>query len=258
MTTVYSEFTAAGLGGLGMVLNGVMVDFDSSNLTAHEAHGGWTPASFAFDSALQTTINATSGLSGFTVDFTTGSFAGKAYTISHASTFTVGFGIGPRGFWMRRILGFSGNLTGANSYTSDVWPWFMNETPHDCFSNLKLDHEQKDDAWSKAENGLIAGNLIHRASKKVNMRVPFVPRAEVYKAERSDGDMWGWEHFFHHHRLGYRFYVTPSDHIGDDASTWLKFSEDNLLYEPVEVYANNVKEYHVDLRCYLGRSGNFS
>lgn len=76
-----------------------------------------------FGTSLQSAMQAVAG-GGRTITVT---FAAGKYTVAiDSGTFSLNFsGSGAAGTLMRKLLGFSGDKTGATSYTSDFYPWFV-------------------------------------------------------------------------------------------------------------------------------------
>lgn len=95
--------------------------WDTNNLEDRDGASAWTLTNYtAFATTVKTVFDAATS-STFTVSFS--ETTGK-YTISRATTFTLSFS-GAADLRLRAALGFTGNKSGANTYTSDVIPDYV-------------------------------------------------------------------------------------------------------------------------------------
>lgn len=243
---VESAFELAKLGGIAFRIDSTLV----SSATGLYTHSDWSSVTTNETTSQLETISIAIALATGDVDYAlTYDTAARTYTLSHdTSTFEVDFTTdGPQGYIARSILGFSGNLSGADSYTSDVVPWFTLEAPLDCKGALRPDYESGDAFSGGSQNGVIYSQAPTTVRKNYDFQVQYIPRAELFKHLATSTQPWTWEEFIYHHRLGYTFFCddgTPTGH---------KLRADGTSFKPVQIHPDYHGEYHLDLRTYVYR-----
>lgn len=134
------------------------------------------------------------------------------WTVSSAGTFSITF-TGDAGGRLRRALGFSGNKSGANSYTSDQTPWFVMIPSISARTSVDGPAEPDDVAEESVSDG---GQAFVVAKRSAEWQMSWVqshePKAAVYAWARSSAnedpsDLWTWEGFFRHVRGQHPFFV---------------------------------------------------
>lgn len=262
---IESAFNTAKLGGIKMRVAGTSISYNVSSLMAHSDWSGvasvTTPT--VAEDGIELFIQTYTGDANYSLSYNASTFE---YTLAHTTTnFTVDFTTdGPQGYLMRSILGFSGDLSGAKTYTSDVAPWFTIEAPLDCKTNEELDYEVGDQFYGGNSNGLIwsghpftldytgAGDVVYTSSsaKRYDFRIEYIPRSVLFKHKESASLPWSWERMWLHHRTGMPFFYTDPT-SGDDMAH--KLRKDGMAWKPVPVHQERIDVYHLDFRTYVYR-----
>lgn len=149
----------------------------------------------ALAAAVQTALQVVSG--GFSCSFSTSTYA---YTISHASSFTLTFS-GDAGTNLRRALGFSGNVASTTSATSDVRPYYLMVPAIAGRTEFSDVYEPDDLAEEAVSDG---GDAFIIAKDTTELWCDWVQQMESKAATLSrsaaSSAPWTWEHFFKHCR----------------------------------------------------------
>lgn len=211
-----AAFLTSELGAMSVVISGTAGSGTATLTPGRYAHvaisktglDAYTALAAAVDSALDAAV------AGFTVSFDA---ATQAYTISHASTFTLTW-TGDAGARLRKLLGFSGTLSGANSYTSDVRPYFAivpSIAGRSKFSDVYVPDETVSEA--SADDGTTYGIGKERTADPMDpddeimhsdWQQAMEPLAAVMMRSAAASAPWTWEHFFKHALLTHPFTVT--------------------------------------------------
>lgn len=161
--------------------------------------------------------------SGFTVAFNTTTFL---YTISHASTFSLTFN-GDAGTSLRRALGFTGNKSGANSYTSDVRPYYLIDSYLDAWSKVSDLYEPDEDVVQEATADDGTPFAVARDSNELwsDWTQAHELEAAVFERHASASVPWTWQAFFKHCRGTHRFKVYEDLAAGDSLGVYMLRAE---------------------------------
>lgn len=219
---IYAGWDFAELGGTATVTDSggaFSVSFTSgkySHLDNTSVLGSGQYSGFA--TALQTELNAESGVGGYTVTYFNANEP-PIYGISgpsHSWGFT-----GDTGTHLRRILGLSAALSADTDQESDVVPYYLIETTGGCLSRDSRAYEPR---------GVVSGghtlggrSFGVAASDPIQFRdfeVMFEPLAKVFADEAPDGTTagdapWTYEHLVQHCRMTHPLRLwDPSDGSG--------------------------------------------
>lgn len=160
---------------------GALVDTDD---------GVWTGTEYGkFTSAIKTAFDAATG-STFTVTWS--STTGR-YTISRGTVFTLTFAT-DADLRLRAALGFSGNKSGASSYTSDFVPAYIMATAVSARTDVVGPYEPDDIAEEAVSDGGEAFVVAKKTTEQIMTWVQgFEPRTSVLRSASSQGvDSWQW------------------------------------------------------------------
>lgn len=205
------------LGGLSVVVGGVasgtatVASGTYCHISISSVTGGTTYRAlyYGVDTALAV-VDA-----GFSCSFDATTLA---YTISHASNFTLTW-TGTGGENLRKALGFSADLSGSNSYTSDVRPFYVIEAEIDGRSQYTDVYEPDDIAEDAVSDG---GDAFGVSKDTTELWCDWLQSMETKEATLSRSATsavpWTWEHFFKHCRNDQPFLVT-----GDSDSTGIVY-----------------------------------
>jgi hypothetical protein len=176
-------------------------DFQSSPGVAYAG-----PAYTAFTTAIKTAFD-TATSSTFTVTWSNST--GK-YTISRATTFTLAFSTTAE-LRLRDALGFTGNKSGANTYTSDVVPAYICDSAIAGRTNV-VGHYEPDDIADEAISDGGEAFVITRKTGELLMswQQSMEPRSSVYEwaayAASAYNVPWSWQQWFRHTRGSHPFW----------------------------------------------------
>jgi len=168
----------------------------------------------AHPTALKAALDASPDTSTYTVTFnTSGSNAGK-YTISRdtVANFALTFSSrGAAGVRARQILGFTGDQSGASSYTSDIYPYYMlssggkpdvnGNSPIAAKTLIELDYSPIVTEEAEADDGTAYGTTRRTAPKYLDFALELQPKELVLDQYATGAVPWTWQKFFEHHRL---------------------------------------------------------
>jgi hypothetical protein len=178
----------------------------------------------AFDAATSTTFTVTLSL-------TTG-----LLTISRATSFTLAFSTAAD-LRLRAALGFTGNKSGANTYTSDRVPDYVMLATIGARTYEGLpDREEPDDV---AEETISDGGEAEVVTRKTDEMLAtwwqaMEPRAQVYRRNQTTGG-WTWEDFVKNTRGTHPFVVWDSN---DAVRTLHRFTAKGAAFRPKRVAAD--------------------
>lgn len=138
------------------------------------------------------------------------------YTVSRATNFTMAFS-SASDLRMRATLGFTSNKSGANSYTSDVRPYYL-IIPAIGALTATTDVFDPDDL---AEEAVSDGGEAFVVSRSTSDQLwdwshAMETKAAVMSRAAAAAVPWTWQHFHAHHRTGLPF-VVASNNVGEGA-----------------------------------------
>ena len=217
--------------------------------------GGTSPVSFAtgknthvsitsvladvndFASRLQTALNAHATLAGtYAVTFSTTTLK---YTISANQTFSLD--IDPAGV-SGRVLGFTGDKSGANTYTSDVVPYYAIKLTRGGISNPTDAYEPAgyaEDAFT--ESGDHYGITVGAFPSFYDFTVPSEPLAAVHDYAAVAAAPWTFKHFWTHVRNVHSFLVLVPPNVG----TVHRLRAEAARFAPQRAVANFNDQWHL-------------
>ena len=198
--------------------------------------------------ALKTLMDATStGAGTYTVSFDESTLK---YTISYSSgNFDMTFS-GAAGDVMKNLLGFTGNKTGASSYTSDVAVYYAIDGTLGAKSE-PVEEEPDDIAVvGEADDGSSYGISRTTAPIYYDCLVTYEPEARVRTAKLAAAYPWTWQRFFAHVRAHGVFTLKDSSL---SENTVHKLRAEGASFRPIPAASdpNYVGHYHIRLRTYL-------
>jgi hypothetical protein len=153
----------------------------------------------ALSGAVQTAFNNAGG-GPWTVsrNFVTG-----LYTISRATNFTLAFS-SASDLRLRAALGFTANLSGANSYTSTVLPYYTIITEIGARSDISYPYEPDDIAEEAVSDGGVAFGTSRVTSELWNDWAQMMePLDATFERSAVAAAPWTWQHLFRHARAQY-------------------------------------------------------
>lgn len=157
---------------------------------------------------LQTTLNANATLAGtYTVTF---SPTTQKYTIAANQTFAITLDtVGAK------VLGFTSNKSGANTYTSDVRVWYSLLLTAPGVSNVSDEYEPagySEDAYT--EGGDAYGITVGVFPKFYDFTVVMEPLAAVHEYAAAASAPWTFKHFWAHVRNTQSFLLLVPPNVG--------------------------------------------
>ncbi len=153
-----------------------------------------------FATALATELNATSSGAG---TYTVTEDATSWYTVAYDNgNFTLGFstvGTATEGTRLRQLLGFSGDQTGAASYTSDIAPYYM-MLPQVAGRSLVTREFMPSGiaADAEADDGSSYGVARGTSPLYYDWSQVAETKAVTFKADAAAGAPWTWQHAWEH------------------------------------------------------------
>lgn len=166
---------------------------------------GWTSIS-EFGVAVKAAFDTATG-STFTVAFNTST---GLYTVSRATNFTLSFSTAAD-LRLRAALGFTGNKSGSNSYTSDVSPYYL-MIPQVAALTDTTDEYESEDVAEEVVGDDGAAFTVARTTADVlwDWSHSVETKAATFTREAAAAYPWTWQHFFAHTRKGLPFVRGPS------------------------------------------------
>lgn len=165
----------------------------------------WATVS-AFQATVKTVFDAATA-STFTVAFNTTT---GLYTISRATNFTLSFS-SASDLRLRAALGFTGNKSGANSYTSDVRPYYLIVPVVEALTDTTDEYEPDDIAEESVADDGEAFTIARTTSDTYwDWTHAVETKAACFTREAAAAAPWTWQHFFAHARKGLPFVRGPS------------------------------------------------
>jgi hypothetical protein len=158
-----------------------------------------------------TGLGAQAGMTaaGFTITFDSSTYQ---YTISHASTFAVSWAASTACTNAMYALGFNADLSGSNSYTSTVRPYYL-IVPAISARSQDSDVYEPDEVSQEAVSD---GGMAYVVSKETeellrDWQQQMESKAATLGRSAAASVPWTWEHFFKHLRGRYPFYLNDSE-----------------------------------------------
>lgn len=205
-----------------------------------------TAVKTAFDAATTTT---------FTVTFNTTT---GLYTISRATTFTLSFS-SASDLRLRAALGFTGNKSGANTYTSDVVPAYVCRSEILGRSNVMGQVEPDEIAEETVSDGGEAFVITRKSGEfLMTWQQTMEPRSAVYEwasyvAASSSSIPWSWQQWFRHTRGTHPFYVNDTLE-GEPNGAVYRLTAKGASFRPQRVTADYDDQWVVPFEArWLGR-----
>jgi hypothetical protein len=151
----------------------------------------------AFAAAVKTSFDAAAS-STFTVTWSSTTYL---YTISRATNFTLAFS-SASDLRLRAALGFTGNKSGANSYTSDVRPYYI-IVPQEAARSASLPFVYEPDGI--VEEAVSDGGTPYGVARMTDELLAdwthtFETKASTYTRYAASSAPWTWQDFFRHCR----------------------------------------------------------
>lgn len=194
---------------------------------ARTAYTGFAAAvKAAFEAASPSTFTVT-------LSSTTG-----LYTISRSTNFTLDFA-GPSALRLRAALGFSGNKSGASSYTSDYVPDFVMLGAIGARSQVTNLQEDDDVGEESVSDGGDAEVITRKTDEFFSTWAQTMePIAAVYRRSRAvaGSSAWTWEDFVKRTRGAHPFMVYDS--TTTPTTTLHRFTAKGASFRPERVTAD--------------------
>lgn len=208
-TAEFGTLTFSGNSGGGAVETDVTAGtYCAETMASISAVSGYTSFATAVAAAMTTSMG----------DSVTGSFntSTLAYTFTRAAgnaTWTIGADEGDADIArLGRFCGFSTSLSGTDSITSDVTPWFVIETAIDGKSKV-TDEYEPDGILSVAEADDGSSYSVSRVTAPIyeDWRFKFESLAATFKREATSSVPYTFQHFVEHVRAAHPFWVRNAD-----------------------------------------------
>lgn len=182
----------------------------ASGLYSHQSWSwsgitGWTTVS-EFGPAVASAFTIATG-GAVTCSFSTST---GLYTVARNTNFTLDFSTAAD-LRLRAALGFTGNKSGANSYTSDVRPYYLIVPAVEGLTDT-TDEYEPDDLAEEAVGDDGAAYTIARTTADTlwDWSHAVETKAATFAREAESAVPWTWQHFFAHARKGMPFVRGPS------------------------------------------------
>lgn len=181
-----------------------------------------------FATRLQTAINGAPLAGTYTVTFNASTLK---YTISSTVTFSMTFTLPSVG---SRVLGFTANKSGANTYTSDVAVYYSIALRRGGISNPTDDYEPA----GYAEDAFVEGGDHYGVRAGVSptffdFTAPSEKRAATFKRAALAAVPWTYQHFFEHVRNVESFAL-----VTDTETSVLRLRADGARWAPQRLVQN--------------------
>lgn len=194
-----------------------------------------------FATKLKTDLDAaSSSATAYTVTFDETTLK---YTISHAANFSMVFAGTAQGTHTKNLLGFSGNKSGANTYTSDYACYYAIAGTQ---GGLSMPKEYQPSGMAVDAEANDGSPYMHGRATAVRYKdfvIQFEPLAKVRSREAATAVPWTWEHFFDHCRAGHPFVV-----IEDGENTIHTLRADGASWDPANAEPDIETWFHVPFR----------
>jgi hypothetical protein len=239
MALIYtSGFLASGSNSMTCTIAGgaatvTAASYIAGNLSAsaYMPTAGYT----AFTTALAAAFDAAGG-GPWTVTF---SYTTGKYTVSRGSNFTLSFS-GASDLRLRSALGFTGNKTGASTYTSDETPKYVTipaiaarSSVSNVYEAAGIVEEAVSDGGDAYGTALRTGELLADWTQAMESKA-----ATFSRTVTSPSHGWCWEAFFIHHRSTHPFSIY-SDNEDESTSPLFRLRADGASFVPQRVASDD-------------------
>jgi hypothetical protein len=196
----------------GSVATVASASYAHATLASVMGTGNFTALSAAVKTAFDSATAST-----FTVTWSSSTYL---YTISRAATFTLAFSTAAD-LRLRAALGFTGNKSGANTYTSDVRPYYVIVPRMGARTGFTDVYEPDDIVEEAVSDGGTSTGVARRTSEllcewsQAMEEIDGPPSgselgAAVFEYTAPAAYPWSWQHFFRHVRGQYPIGVYES------------------------------------------------
>ena len=220
--------------------------WDTNTLVDRANAANWTLTDYtAFATAVDDAFTAATSTA-FTVTF---SLTTGKYTVSRGSNFTLAFSTAAD-LRLRAALGFSGDKSGASTYTSDRVPDYvlLSTVGARTYEGMPDDEEPDDVAEETVDDGGTAEVLTKKTSEILSTWWQAMePRSQVYKRVQTTGG-WTWEDFVKTTRGTHPFVVydpNATELPGDGALH--RFTAKGASFRPKRVTADFSDYWNIQL-----------
>lgn len=250
-----AAMTATVAGSPASIANGYYMPAMQTSLVYPTPGVSWTGAAYTnFTTAVKSAFDAATG-STFTVTFSTTT---GLYTISRATTFTLTFS-SASDLRLRAALGFTGDKSGSNSYTSDAVPAYVVRSEILGRTNVMGQYEPDDIAEETVSDGGEAFVVTRKTNEFVmTWQQSMEPRTAVYewaayKAASNSSIPWSWQQWFAHTRGTHPFYVNDTLE-GESNGAVFRLTASGASFRPQRVTADYDDQWIVPFEArWLGR-----
>jgi len=178
----------------------------------------------------------------------TWSYTTGKYTISRATTFTLAFSTAAD-LRLRAALGFTGDKSGANTYTSDEVPKYVilaAITARTAVTNVYEADGIVEEAVS--DGGDAYGTALRTGELLSDWTQAYEAKTAVFTRNAVPVNGWCWQAFFAHHRGTHPFGVTGT---GDDDITFPLYMlrADGASFTPQRVTSDDDTYWSIPFRC---------
>ena len=206
-----------------------------------------------FASAVKTALDA-AATSTFTVTLsaTTG-----LYTVSRTGNFSLTWSTASD-IALRNALGFTGNKSGASTYTSDVVPGTLMVSAIDGRTNVVGPYEADDIAEEMISDGGDASVVTRKTTDLLmSWQQSMEPRSAVYlsAARATSNALSSWQTFFRSCRGTHPVFVNDTSLEGEPDGSWYRMTARGAAFKPQRVTADFDDFWIIPFEAhYLGRT----
>lgn len=199
----------------------------------------------SYASALETSINVAAGIASWPGSFTVaapGSSGGYAIAYSGGANFSITWSATAG----RNLLGFTGNQSGAQSYTGSATPTYMVISTLDYPSNDTTNYEPEAIGnHSISDNG--SGYGISRTTSPLyrDFSQEYETKAKTLRLSASSSHPWTFQHLFEHCRGVWPFVL----YIVDQRQEVFSFRTEGIPFHPERATPGNDAQFHIPFRC---------
>jgi hypothetical protein len=234
-----NTMTATVAGSVATITAGTYIhdDYDAGTLLPS---GGYTD----FPTAVKTAFDAATSDT-FTVSFDD---ATGLYTVSRATNFTLAFSTAAD-VRLRDALGFSGNKSGANTYTSDGIPKYIISAAIRARSQVSNVYEPDGIVEEAVSDGGDAyGTTLRTGELLSDWTQAYESKAATFSRDADQIGSWCWQAFFAHHR-GTHPFIIHGDNNDDSSHPLYKLRADGAAFVPSRVTSDDDTYWNIPFRC---------
>lgn len=201
--------------------------------------GGYGAFSVAVKSAFDTATGST-----FTVTIS----AAGLYTISRGANFTLAFSTAAD-LRLRAALGFTGDKSGTNTYTSDEVPRYVLAAAVSARSNVSNIYEPDGIVEESVSDGGVAyGTALRTDEKLSDWTQAMESKVQTFTRGNQTNAQWTWQEFFAHQRMTHPFVVRgPAD--GDTTDPTYQLRADGASFRPGRVTSDDDTYWNIGFKC---------